>query len=82
MLGDIRLDKLDADALDAAYRRWLAEGLSPATVHKYHSILSAACRQAVKWGWIDSAPTDRATPPSVERKEMVVPTPGAAVRSS
>jgi integrase len=75
LLGDVRLDKLEAETLDAAYRRWLAEGLSPATVHKYHSILSAACRQAVKWGWIDRAPTERATPPSVNRKEMVVPTP-------
>ena len=62
--------------LDRAYRQWLDEGLSPATVHKYHSILSAACRQAVKWGWLDpqrprSGPRRRA----VERKEMVVPTP-------
>jgi integrase len=74
-LGHIKLSKLDAAALDQAYGEWRAEGLSPATVHKYHSILSAACRQAVKWGWIDSAPTARATPPTPERKEMVVPTP-------
>ena len=75
VLGSVRLDKLGADTLDAAYRGWLAEGLSPTTVHMYHAILSAACRQAVKWGWIDTAPTARATPPKVERKEMVVPTP-------
>jgi integrase len=74
-LGDVRLDKLEPDVLDAAYGKWLDEGLSPATVHKYHSILSAACRQAVKWGWIDVAPTARATPPKVERIEMKVPTP-------
>jgi len=74
-LGDLRLDKLQPDVLDAAYHRWLDEGLSSATVHKYHAILSAACRQAVKWGWIDRAPTERATPPSVGRREMVVPTP-------
>jgi integrase len=74
-IGDVRLDKLQPDTLDTLYRRWLAEGLSPATVHKYHSILSAACRQAVKWGWIDRAPTERATPPSVVSKEVVVPTP-------
>jgi integrase len=75
VLGSVRLDQLGADTLDAAYREWLAEGLSPTTVHMYHSILSAACRQAVKWGWIDSAPTARATPPKVARKEMVVPAP-------
>ncbi len=72
---DIRLDKLEADTLDATYRRWLDEGLSPSTVHKCNCILSAACRQAVKWGWIDSALTARATPPRVERIEMKVPTP-------
>jgi integrase len=75
VLGSVRLDKLGAETLDAAYRGWLAEGLSPTTIRMYHAILSAACRQAVKWGWIDSAPTARATPPKVERKEMFVPTP-------
>jgi integrase len=75
VLGSVRLNKLSPALLDTAYRQWLDEGLSPATVHKYHSILSAACRQAVKWGWLGSAPTERATPPRVERKEMVVPTP-------
>lgn len=74
-LGAVRLDRLEADTLDATYRRWLADGLSPATVHKYHCILSAACRQAVKWGWIDAAPTARSSPPKVERIEMKVPTP-------
>jgi integrase len=75
VLGDVRLDKLEADRLDATYRMWLDQGLSASTVHKYHCILSAALRLAVKWGWIDSAPTARATPPRVERSEMKVPTP-------
>jgi integrase len=75
VLGHVRLDRLEADVIDAAYRSWLAEGLSPTTVHKYHSILSAACRQAVKWGWIDRAPTDRSSPPAPARHEMLVPTP-------
>jgi integrase len=74
-LGDVRLDRLGPDTLDAAYAQWLDAGLSPTTVHKYHAILSAACRQAVKWGWIDAAPTARATPPRVDRIEMKVPTP-------
>jgi len=74
-LGDIRLDKLRADAIDAAYQRWLAEGLSSSTVAVYHSILHAACRQAVKWGWVDRAPTDQATAPKPRSPEMKVPTP-------
>ncbi|MGA2837016.1 MAG: site-specific integrase [Acidimicrobiales bacterium] len=74
-LGDVRLNKLDAAKLDATYRAWLDDGLSPATVHKYHCILSAALRQAVKWDYIDVAPTARATPPRVPKPTMKVPTP-------
>jgi len=75
LLGHVRLDRLGADTLDGAYSRWLAEGLSPSTVHKYHSILSAALSTAVKWGWIDRSPAARATAPSPARREMSVPTP-------
>ena len=75
VLGDLRLDRLEPDTLDGAYRMWLEQGLSPSTVHQYHAILSAACRQAVKWGWIDRATTDRSTQPQPVRKEMLVPTP-------
>jgi integrase len=75
ILGGIRLAKLEAETLDEAYRRWLGEGLSPTTVHQFHAILSAACRQAVKWDWLAVAPTDRATPPQPVKKAMVVPTP-------
>ena len=74
-LGHIQLAELEPEIIDAAYRGWLEDGLSAATVHKYHCILSAACRQAVKWGWVDTAPTGRATPPKVRRTEMNVPTP-------
>ena len=74
-LGDIRLDKLRADAIDTAYQRWLAEGLSSSTVAVYHSILHAACRQAVKWDWVVRAPTDQATAPKARSPEMKVPTP-------
>jgi len=31
VLGAIRLDRLEPDRLDAAYRTWLDEGLSPST---------------------------------------------------
>lgn len=74
-LGDTRLAKLEADTLDAWYQRWLAEGLSPSTVRVYHSILNAACRQAVKWGWLDRAPTERASAPTPRPPTMKVPTP-------
>jgi integrase len=79
VLGSVRIEKLTGATLDAAYGHWVDEGLSPATVGMYHAILRAACRQAVKWGWLQAAPTARATPPKVERKEMIVPTPGQLV---
>ena len=74
-LGKVKLTKLDPATLDAWYRRWLGEGLSASTVHGHHAILSAACRQAVKWGWIDRAPTDRASAPTPRPAKMRVPTP-------
>jgi integrase len=75
ILGHIQLEDLAPYVLDAAYRSWLKDGLSPTTVHGFHCILSAAFRQAAKWGWIDEAPTARSTPPRVERTELKIPTP-------
>jgi integrase len=74
-VGTVRLAKLDADTIDAWYRRWLDEGLSPSTVRIYHSILNAACQQAVRWGWLERAPTERASAPTPKSPTMRVPTP-------
>ncbi|MHB1845325.1 MAG: tyrosine-type recombinase/integrase [Deltaproteobacteria bacterium] len=72
-LGDVRLAKLRADQLDAFYLEQLGRGLSTATVRQLHAILSAALHQAVKWGWLDVNPADRASPPAVRTPELVVP---------
>ena len=74
-LGGIRLDKLTAQHLDRAYRAWLDEGLHPSTVHHLHRVLSAALRQAVKWGLLAVAPTARATPPPRRHTPKEIPTP-------
>jgi integrase len=74
-LGAVPLHKLGPHDLDAWYRQWLQEGLSPSTVHHLHAVLSAALNQAVKWGWIDRAPTTRASPPPLRQAPMKVPTP-------
>lgn len=63
LLGDLKLEKLDTAGLDKTYRYWLDQGLSEATVHKYHWIPSAARRRAVKWDYLDRAPTDKASSP-------------------
>jgi integrase len=72
-LGNIRLDKLTAQHLDRAYRAWLDEGLDPSSVHHLHRVLSAALRQAVKWGLVSSAVTTRATPPHRRNKPQAIP---------
>jgi integrase len=65
-LGPVKVSKLTGQELDRAYRGWLAEGLSPATVHHSHALLSAALRQAVRWGVVPYAVTERASPPPLK----------------
>jgi integrase len=74
-LGKLRLNRLTAQALDRAYREWLDEGLHPNTVHHLHSVLSAALNQAVKWGVVPYAVTERASPPPLRSHSKQIPTP-------
>lgn len=73
-LADVRVDKLTGADLDAFYARLLAKGLNPLSVRKCHAILSASLRQAIRWGWIDRNPIDRASPPSPRHRELRIPT--------
>lgn len=73
-LGTIEVGKLSAEQLDAFYARLKREGLADPTIHHYHACLSAALRQAVRWGWIDVAPTFRATAPALGTREVRPPT--------
>ena len=64
VLGHVVVAKLTAAELDAFYARLLKSGLKPLSVRKCHAILSAALRQAVKWGWIERSPSSgRPLPP-------------------
>jgi hypothetical protein len=72
-LGSTRIDKLRSHQLDTLYRRWLAEGMSPATVKANHAVLSAALGQAVKWGLIERSVAPLVTLPTVESRRMMVP---------
>ena len=73
-IGHLQLGQLAPADLDAFYGRLLASGLHPLTVRKCHAILSAACRQAVRWDWIDRNPVERASSPSTRGQEVVPPT--------
>jgi len=77
--GPVRLSKLTAQQLDRTYRSWLAEGLSPATVHHCHALLSAAVHQAVRWGIVATAVTEMASPPPLRARTPAATSP-ATVR--
>ena len=72
-LGSIRLDRLRAKHLDDFYRSLLRRGLSPGSVRRHHSILSAALTQAVKWDRIAFNPADNASPPGLRRSSAIAP---------
>lgn len=43
------------------------------SIRHCHAALSTALRQAVKWGWIDRSPAERASPPPVPIREVQPP---------
>ncbi|MDQ2727936.1 MAG: site-specific integrase [Actinomycetota bacterium] len=49
------------------------------SIRHCHAALSTALCQAVKWGWIDRSPADRASPPPVPNREIRPPTPDQIV---
>ncbi|MGD0084339.1 MAG: site-specific integrase [Acidimicrobiales bacterium] len=71
--GSVRLDKLRSHHIDDAYRRWLLEGSSPATIKSYHGVLSSALGQDVKWGLVSRSVAPLATLPTVEPRRMSGP---------
>jgi integrase len=78
-LGNVPLRNLTPRHLDELYRKLsTGEGrerpLSPASVRRYHAVLSAALSQAVRWGWIETNPATRAEPPALAQRVLVVPT--------
>jgi integrase len=79
-LGHVRLEKLTSQHLDRTYREWLDEGLDGSTVHHLHRVLSAALRQAVKWGLLSTAVTGRASPPHWRDQPKQIPAPEVVQR--
>jgi integrase len=78
--GDIKIVDLTTRHLDEWYRKLTTgEGrdraLKPTSIRRHHAVLSAALSQAVRWGWLDRNPVERAQPPKLERTELRVPTP-------
>lgn len=58
------------NAAQAFYSRKLAEGLAPATVRYYHSVLHNALKTAVKWELVARNVCDLVSPPRKDRFEI------------
>src|SRR6185437_11661305 len=78
-LGELPLRQLTPDRIDGLYRRMRTEPngrgakLSGASVRRTHAALSAACEQAVKWGWLAANPCKRASPGKARRPTVNPP---------
>ena len=79
LLGHHRLDRLQPEHVEAAWRALEGEGLSPATVLLNHRILSRALKVAMQRGQVSRNVATLVDPPSVPRSE-VVPLTAAEVR--
>jgi len=69
-VGDLALEDISAQHLNALYARLLSSGrlfnktpLSPASVIRVHAVLRRAFRDAVRWGYMGDNPASNADPP-------------------
>lgn len=70
VLGHYQLQKLSAQQVQAFYAKKLDEGLAPATVIYFHSVLHNALNMAVKWRLVTRNVCDLVSPPRRERFEI------------
>lgn len=54
--------------------------LHPSTIRKIHFLIGAACRRAVRWGWLTRNPCADARPPAARQPNPCPPTPEQAAR--
>jgi integrase len=73
-IGRLRIRDVDAMVLDRFYDFLDNERrLSPSRIRQVHAVLRGAFRLAVRWGWLARNPAVDASPPTVRRKEITVP---------
>jgi integrase len=70
IIGNVRLDRLNALQVQAVYGQKLDGGLSPRSVEIIHATLHKALKQAVKWTLIPRNIAASATPPHPNRREI------------
>ncbi len=69
-LGHHKLEKLTPQHLNAFYAKKTSEGLAPATVIYYHSVLHNALGMAVRWELVSRNVCELASPPRRIRHEV------------
>jgi integrase len=69
-LGRYQLQKLTPQQVQAFYAKEEKNGLAPATIIYYHSVLHNALDMAVKWGFINRNVCDVVSPPRKKRFEI------------
>ena len=72
-LGKHRLDRIQPEHLEAAYKAMVDSGLSPATVLRAHRVLSRALKIAVQRGKIARNVATLVEPPTVKRPQTALP---------
>ncbi len=74
-IGDLPVARVDVKTVDDYYARLTKQGLSPATVQRYHALMRAAFRQAMAWDWVSRNPVQLATAPAAPRVGRRIPRP-------
>lgn len=72
-IGKHRLDRVQPEHLEAAYKAMVDGGLSPATVLRAHRVLSRALKIAVQRGKIARNVATLVEPPAVKRPHTALP---------
>lgn len=73
-IGSRPAKRVGVKTVDDFYNRLLGRGLAPATIQRYHTLLGAAFKQGISWGWISQNTPRLATPPAVNRMPRTIPT--------
>jgi integrase len=73
-LGRLDITRIGPAELDRFYGQLGRSRLKPLSIRKSHAILSAAFNQAVKWGWVETNPVLRSSPPGQRVREIHPPT--------
>lgn len=77
-IGHIKMEKLNGETVAMAWASLRQDGRTPHVIRYCHAVLSAAMRQALRWGVIERNPCDAVDRPKVKRKTPRVLTPDEA----